>query len=592
MSLTIAAVVILGCVLGAVYGRALSAPFIYDDPTCIANNPSIVRLWPLVGDAEHPGPLNPPKDLPTSGRPLVNLSLALNYQFGGLDSTGYHLFNLIVHLLAALLLGLIVRRTLRLEFFDGRFTTASGLLAFLVALLWAVHPLQTETVIYVTQRTELMVGLFYLATLYGSLRYWDAPGLREKTIWLILTTLACLAGMASKEVMVTAPVLVLLFQRTFITGSFRQALRQSLPLYVGLALGCLLLLALNYNSPRAASAGFNQEIAPLSWWFTQSKVLWLYLKLVVWPWPLLIHYQLPYLDSFSAAWPWLLITALLIVATIVLLWRRQAAGFVGAWMLLILSPTLIVPIVTEVAAERRMYLPLAALITLAVTGGYRLVQQAWAEASATTLRSATNRPGPFAAIATVAAALALTWSLVDIHRLDAFHDAFTLWQDTINNEPDNALAYCNLGDAYIKADRRQEALSCYQHALQLNPNYVNAYNNLAYTLVVLGKPQEAVKYFREAILRKPNDAEMQYNLACALKLSGQLPEAVKFFQQALSLKPDFPEAYFNLAMIDAAANQSADALAAAQKAIALARAQRKTALAEQIERWLTNYRAR
>ncbi len=228
------ATLLLAGAVCAVYCRALDAPFVFDDSGSVIHNRSIVRLWPLWGDAEHPGPLNPPSDLPTSGRQLVNLSLAINYAVGQLNPVGYHAFNLIVHLLSAALLMGIVRRTLCLDYFAGRFTNAAGPLAFAAALLWAVHPLQTETVIYVTQRTELMVGFFYLATLYACLRYWTAATPAAGDNWLALATLASVAGMACKEVMVTAPVIVLLYQRTFIAGSFRRALRQSWPLYVGL----------------------------------------------------------------------------------------------------------------------------------------------------------------------------------------------------------------------------------------------------------------------------------------------------------------------------------------------------------------------
>ncbi len=361
--------ILLGGIVWLVYVRIIDSPFIFDDRISVAENPSIVRLWPPIGDSEQPGPLNAPKNTPTAGRPLVNLSLALNYHFGQFDPAGYHLLNLVVHLLSAMLLMGIVRRTLCLDFFAGRFNRASAILAFIVALLWAVHPLQTETVVYVTQRTELMVSFCYLATLYGSLRYWAAGSPAARTTWLTFATTTCLAGMACKEVMVTAPVVVLLFQRTFLTGSFRRALRQSWPLYVGLFASWALLLGLNYNGPRSGTAGFQSIVTADSWWLTQTKMLLMYLKLAFWPWPLAIHYETTYLTTLDAAWPWLLCAALLVIGTLILLWRRNAVGFVGAWMLLILSPTLIVPIITEAVAERRMYLPLAALVALVVVGG-------------------------------------------------------------------------------------------------------------------------------------------------------------------------------------------------------------------------------
>ncbi len=126
LPLLLAALALLIGAVWMVYGRAVDSPFLFDDRISVLGNPSIVRLWPLIGDAEQRGPLNPPRSLPTSGRPLVNFSLALNYHFGQLDPVGYHVFNLIVHVLSALLLMAIVRRTLRLDYFQGRFDRASG----------------------------------------------------------------------------------------------------------------------------------------------------------------------------------------------------------------------------------------------------------------------------------------------------------------------------------------------------------------------------------------------------------------------------------------------------------------------------------
>ncbi len=166
----------------------------------------------------------------------------------GLNPTSYHVFNLVVHCLSALLLMAIVRQILHLACFREQFATVGDGLAFLAALAWALHPLQVETVVYVTQRTELMVGLCYFATFYASLRYWSA-GDSGRRVWLALAVLASLAGMACKEVMVTAPVLILLFERTFIAGSFRGAWRNSWQLYAGLFATWALLIWLNYTGP-------------------------------------------------------------------------------------------------------------------------------------------------------------------------------------------------------------------------------------------------------------------------------------------------------------------------------------------------------
>ena len=165
---------LLAAAVAVVYVPALRDPFVFDDSVTIFDNDSIQRLWPLVGDDSQRGPLNPPANTPVYGRPLVNVSLAVNYYFGQFDPVGYRLVHLVVHTLAALLLWRIVTRTLRLDYFAGRFSDVAEPLGFAAALVWALHPVDTESVVYVTQRTELLMGLFYLATCYAALRYWDA----------------------------------------------------------------------------------------------------------------------------------------------------------------------------------------------------------------------------------------------------------------------------------------------------------------------------------------------------------------------------------------------------------------------------------
>src|SRR4051812_28223359 len=226
-------VAVLAISIALVYGRALDAPLFFDDHPAITKNTSIRSLWPLIGTEEHRGPLNSGRELPTSARPLVNYSFALNYHFGGLNPRGYHVINVAIHFLSALLLFAIVRKTLRLTYFGGRFDSVAGWLALSAALLWSLHPLNTDAVIYATQRTELMMACFYLATLYCSLRYWSANTQPTRSAWLTLAVFASLAGMLSKEVMVSAPLVVLLYDRTFIAGTFPNSLRRSWPLYLG-----------------------------------------------------------------------------------------------------------------------------------------------------------------------------------------------------------------------------------------------------------------------------------------------------------------------------------------------------------------------
>jgi len=616
----VVAILLAACV-GVIYSRALHAPFVFDDQSTVLSNPSITQLWPLVGDDSQRGPLNPPPQFCTAGRPLVNLTLALNYHFAGFDPSGYHVFNFVLHTLSALILWGLVRRTLQLPYFDGRFVRAANLLALVSALIWVAHPLHTETLIYVTQRTELLVSFFYLATLYASLRYWQATAQARRVAWLITATLACLAGMASKEVMVSSPVMVLLFERTFIAGSFRRAWLQSWMLYVGLSLGWVLLFTLHVGGPRSHSVGFGLGVPAYAWWLTQTRVLLTYLKLAVWPWPLSLHYQEDYLTSVSDAWRTLLPVALLVGLTALLAWRRTATGFVLLWMFAILSPTLVVPITTEVAAERRMYLPLAALVPWSVAGAYSFFEQK--RAASVAGQPAANSRKTLAILLVCGTAIALIFGLVSSRRLNAYRDSVSLWFDTALHQPYSSTVRINLGMALMEAGRPSDAAQQFAAAAQLKPSAADAWNNLALASISTGRPAEAVTAAERAVELSPDFAEAHNNLAVALSGVERNAESIEHFEQALRLKPDYIDARMNLGLAlahagdnvrtiellavvvrlrpellaaygplvraYAAVGQQAEALATAHTALRVAESQGRTVEAEQISTWLRDH---
>ena len=330
-TLTLIAIVFLAIVTCAVYSRALNSPFVFDDNGSVTDNLSIVRLWPLVGDAEHPGPLNPPMDLPTSGRPLVNLSLAINYYFGELNPRGYHVFNLIVHVLSAWLVMAIVRRTLRLDYFEGRFQDASGPLALIVALVvggasvadrdgrlrHAAHGTDGRFLLSgdAVRQSALLGGRFT-----GGSQHVAGAG------DLGLSGRHGLQGSDGHRAGGRAVV-----ERTFIAGSFRRALQKSWPLVcrsvrrLGAAVVSQSQCA---RVPRRPV--FIWNVPPYAWWLTQTKVLFMYLKLTVWPWPLAIHYEMPYLTTIGDAWPWMLFAVLLMLGTLMLSVAAQSPSALSA----------------------------------------------------------------------------------------------------------------------------------------------------------------------------------------------------------------------------------------------------------------------
>jgi len=164
------------------YHNSLHGAFVFDDEVAILTNPSIRQFWPLWSV------LSAPAGTVVSRRPIVNVSFAINYALGGLNVWGYHVVNAGIHILAALALYGIVRRTLRRPGLRERYGEGTAWLALAVALVWVVHPLQTESVNYTTQRTELLMGLFFLLTLYCVIR--GAESSSRATAWYVVAVLS------------------------------------------------------------------------------------------------------------------------------------------------------------------------------------------------------------------------------------------------------------------------------------------------------------------------------------------------------------------------------------------------------------------
>ncbi|MDE3084770.1 MAG: hypothetical protein KGJ37_06085, partial [Verrucomicrobiota bacterium] len=408
----------------AAYHNSFSGPFVFDDGGSIIENRTIRHLWSA---------LSPPPNETVSGRPVLNLSLAFNYALSGTKVWSYLALNLAIHILAGLTLFGLVRRTL-LKVQSSRFNvqgSATGV-AFCVALLWTLHPLQTEAVDYVVQRAESLMGLFYLLTLYCFVRFADrreTEGRSDLTsgFWFLSSVFCCLLGMATKEVMVSAPLMVLLYDRTFVAGSFREAWRRRRRFYLALAGTWLLLgyLVLSTGGNRGGTIGFDVGVA---WWvygLTQFRAIAHYLWLSLWPHPLVFEYGTYWVKHASEVVPYAMMVVLLAVGTVMALKRRPVLGFLGAWFFAILAPTSLVPGTTQMIVEHRMYLPLAAVLVLFVTAIYALA-------------------GRRSVVIFLILSVGLGWATS--RRNENYRSELALWGDTVAKQPDNARARNNYGD--------------------------------------------------------------------------------------------------------------------------------------------------
>jgi tetratricopeptide (TPR) repeat protein len=543
----------------AVYSNSFDGPFIFDDASSIRDNPTIRQLWPI-------GPvLTPPGGGATvQGRPVVNLSLAINWAIGQNEVRSYHILNLAIHLAAGLLLFGVVGRTLRLPRLSERFGRAATGIALAAALVWTVHPLQTESVTYVVQRAESIMALFYLLTLYCVIR---GAGSSRPAVWFILSIVACLCGMASKEVMVTAPLAVLLYDRTFLAGSFKGALRRRWSLYVALAAAWGLSAYLAATSiDRGGTAGFGLAVTPWQYALTQLGIVTHYLGLAFWPKSLVFDYGWPIASTVGQILPGAIVIGLLLAATVWALIRRPSAGFLCAFFFLVLSPSSsFVPVATEAAAEHRMYLPLAAVVVLAVAMLYRAWQWLLERFGPQRRPALATRALPLA----VAAIVATVLGYGAFERNEDYRTALAIWQDTVAKRPDNARANCSLGFALVQAGRGQDAIPYYERALQLKPDVAVAHGDLGVALVGVGRMPEAIGHFERALQLKPDVAEVQCNLGCVLNNVGQMQAAIGHLEHAIHLKPDYAQAECNLGFALAGTGRAWDSIPHYERALQL-----------------------
>jgi len=516
------------------YHNSFTGAFLIDDTGSISENATIRHLWPIWQC------LSPPHrgGLTVEGRPLINLSLAINYALGGYNVWGYHALNLTVHILAGLTLLGIVRRTLLQPALRGRLGAAANELALATAVLWTVHPLQTESVTYIIQRAESIMGLFYLLTLYCFIR---GAGSQRAPLWYGLSVCACALGMASKEVMVSAPVMVMLYDRAFLSDSFRKAWRRRWLLYLGLSTTWILLGFLVVSAGSFGFTSANARLMQLTWWeylATQPAVILHYLRLCVWPSPLCSDHGWPIASTWMSILPPTAVVAILLAAT-AWAWRRHPSwGFVGAWFFLILAPSSSFIPLQDLIHEHRMYLPLAAVVSLVVMGLY----------------SAAGRHSSAVFVAAAIGLGGLTWR----RNLD-YRNEITIRTDAVTKFPDDPVSHYNLGVTLAELDRVPEAIRQYERALQIKPGFAWAHYNLGIALMRVGRVRDAIAQYEQAVRLTANTAEARWHLGNALREAGKVTEAIGQYELALRLKPDFAQAHNNLGVALAQTGQLQEA---------------------------------
>ena len=521
----------------------------FDDSGTVLQNRSIRQLWP-------PWPaLTPPsgRGQTVEGRPALHFSFALNYAISGSARWSYQALNLAIHVFNGFLLFLIVRGTLLLgikqdseqrprtsEVVHHRAarTSRATMLALIVSLVWALHPIQTQAVTYISQRAESMAALFILLVLYGTMRAGTTERPRR---WMLLAMAGCWLGMLTKEVVVAAPVLALAYDRIYLASSWRQVFAHRRTMHIGIAAGLLLLVLLVLgHRGRGGTVGF--DITALDYGVTQAWAITHYLRLCFWPDCLAFDYGNMLVAPHDAAWQ-LLVVGLVMIATAGSLRACPRFGFLWLGIIVVLLPTSsFVPILTQTVSEHRMYLPLAAVVTCSVLLVHSLCCRL---ASFLRVTTPTRQGVLLAAVVP----LLVTYGVLTYDRNHDYRSRLSLWTDTVAKRPDNARARCNLGLQLLLADRLAEAEVHLKRGQLLDPTQPLLYHNRALVFRRRGCLEEAIDQHCRAIARAPHVAEMYASRARTYRELGLLERAVADYRKAIELNPGYRDAYYGLAAI-------------------------------------------
>lgn len=558
-----AGVVVCGAAIAilciAAYWNSLWAPFLLDDQAGIAGNPTIRSLLSRQI-------LTAPEGTVVRGRPLVNLTLAVNYKLAGQGGStlGYHLVNLAIHILAALVLMGVVRRTLFLPRLRASLGAVATPLAGTIAALWALHPLQTQAVTCILGRTESMMGLCYLLVFYCTLRWWASPGSRG---WMVGAFVACATGMATKEVMFTAPILLAIFERIFLAPSWRELIRRRWHFYAPLLGTWLILAPLVWQAGTRGGTAWavklslpgqpNQFLMPWQYLRSEFGVVLHYLSLAFWPSGLCLDYGWPIATTVGQILPGALVLGALAAATVLAVIRRWSAGFLGAAFFLILAPSSSLLPLKDLAFEHRMYLPLAAVISAVVIGLFLLGRRFAAKAATDGPgASIANRPSPIvnsrgARVALGAALLAAVGLAVLTHNRNVLYaSGVSIWRDTVEKRPSDGKAHTCLALAYMDSGDADQAMEQLSQAIFYDPGQPLAYaargNIFAERFLSRGYASEglaAMQCFTDAILLKP-DFYQAYAIRGRVYDVLQNPRLAKAdFDKAIQLHPGHLPAY-------------------------------------------------
>lgn len=502
---------ILAALTFAVFGRTIGDNFInFDDIDYVTGNPIVTRglAWPgVVWAFTHVYASN--------WHPLTWVSHMIDVQWYGLNPAGHHLTNIILHAATVIALFLVLRQM----------TGALWPSAF-VAAIFAIHPLRVESVAWVSERKDVLSGLFFMLTLGAYLRYIRQPKSLSRYAWVAFLFVI---GLLCKPMLVTAPLVLLLLDFW--------PLRRAEPVK-SLVLEKLPLLALSVASSAATVFAQTSALKSMELYPLPSRIVGallacrIYLMQMVYPVDLTVFYPFPHSVPIGDA----IMAGLLLVVITSFVWgeRKSRPWLLMGWLwyLVMLVPVIgIVQVGAQSHADRYTYLPqiglYIALTWLAVEWGTKWRLPATAFGSA--------------AVAVVAVLMFCAWK-----QAGYWKNSETLWRHALACNRDNNIAYLNLGHYLFDHGRLEEAVALYKNVIERDPTNADYRNNLGHALAEQGKLDEAIGQYEAALKIRPDFFEGEFNLGQALAHRGRMDEAIACYEKTLELEPGFVPCHVSL----------------------------------------------
>jgi protein O-mannosyl-transferase len=592
------------------YSNTFHSPFQWDENGFILNNTIAKDLHYFLEPSSAKG-LQYYNAL--KSRYVGYLTFAINYKMNGSDVMGYHIVNIVIHIINAILVYFFVLVTLRTPFFrnpksedDSRFTR---FISLSTALLFVAHPLQIEGVTYVFQRVASLMTMFYLLSLVmyikGRMMTLESEGRSEKSedgaritihgsrfvisiIWYFVSFVSAVLAMKTKENAFTLPIVIILYELFFFKGTIKKRLVYLMPFL--LTLFIIPLTLIGTDKPAGEIIGQisdpaflgSQNVSRGDYLFTQFRVITTYMRLLFLPINQNIDYDYPLYHSFfdPEVLSSFILLLLIFSAAAYLLYASRSEklkddsrftihlsrftphsyyrliAFGIFWFFITLSVESSVIPIPMLIDEYRMYLPSIGIFAAIGSGMFLLKERSenkW-------LRSGVN---------TLLVFMMICFLISTYARNGLWDNNVSLWQDTVEKSPNKARPHNNLGLAYASQGQLDRAIAELQTALQLKPDYVDAHYNLGIAYVAQGQRDRAIAEFQTALRLKPDIAEAHNNLGTVYESQGQLDRAIAEYQTALQLKPDYIEAHYNLGNAYESQGQLDRAIAEYQTALRL-----------------------